>query len=64
MLLFHARHESKEVRQLLLCSHGNSTDVVRMKTQYLDMAKSLCVDILAYEYPGYALPNTSLNKKC
>lgn len=39
----------------ILYSHGNAEDLGMMYRRMKDIARSLCVNVMAYDYPGYGL---------
>ncbi|CDR96773.1 alpha/beta hydrolase fold domain containiing protein, putative [Babesia bigemina] len=49
----------REDRELIVFSHGNSTDIGYMFTAYVNLCKVHDVDLLAYDYSGYGLSDGS-----
>jgi hypothetical protein len=50
----------------MICSHGNSSDILQNKVFYEELCSDLKIDILAYEYSGYGpeILKGKKGKKC
>nr|BAN64900.1 conserved hypothetical protein [Babesia bovis] len=54
----------KNDRELVVFSHGNSTDIGYMFPAYVNFCRNQRVDILAYDYSGYGLSDGEPAEKC